>query len=212
MRRNLDVGRRLLPVQQLPRRAQPRVLLPVRPPGPDGALNIAYTYFRQAIKHVHVPADVVDRLRRSPSGDGGDAPSRPPPHLTTAAHASRSSPAPARASASPSPTTCRCRVARLRSQPLARRVARRRHVGAVRPGRRDLGREAVQAVREAAAGGVDAIVHAAGLQFSARLGELRPEEGERMWAVHVRGAEFVVGGLVDPLVDGGRSCSWAAAP
>jgi NAD(P)-dependent dehydrogenase (short-subunit alcohol dehydrogenase family) len=64
--------------------------------------------------------------------------------------------------------------------------------------------EAVRAVRETATGGVDAIVHAAGLQFSARVDELRPEQGERMWAVHVRGAEIVVGGLVDALVGGGR--------
>ena len=64
--------------------------------------------------------------------------------------------------------------------------------------------EAVKAVRAAAAGGVGAIVHAAGLQFSSGIGGLRPEEGERMWAVHVRGAELVVGGLVDTLVDGGR--------
>ncbi|TQM61781.1 SDR family NAD(P)-dependent oxidoreductase [Humibacillus xanthopallidus] len=64
--------------------------------------------------------------------------------------------------------------------------------------------EAVQAVREAATGGVDAIVHAAGLQFSALVAELRPEQGERMWAVHVRGAELVVGGLVETLCDGGR--------
>ncbi len=63
---------------------------------------------------------------------------------------------------------------------------------------------AVQAVRETAAGGVDAIVHAAGLQHSAGVGELRAEHGERMWMVHVRGAELVVGGLVDALVHGGR--------
>ncbi|KRF40110.1 SDR family NAD(P)-dependent oxidoreductase [Terrabacter sp. Soil810] len=64
--------------------------------------------------------------------------------------------------------------------------------------------EAVRVVRGTAAGGVDAIVHAAGLQYSAGVGELRPEQGERMWAVHVRGAELVVGGLVGSLVAGGR--------
>lgn len=63
---------------------------------------------------------------------------------------------------------------------------------------------AVRAVRETATGGVDAIVHAAGLQYSAGVGDLRPEQGERMWAVHVRGAELVVGGLVGVLADGGR--------
>jgi len=64
--------------------------------------------------------------------------------------------------------------------------------------------EAVSTVRETLAGGVGAIVHAAGLQYSAGVGHLRPDHGERMWAVHVRGAELVVGGLVDALVDGGR--------
>jgi NAD(P)-dependent dehydrogenase (short-subunit alcohol dehydrogenase family) len=64
--------------------------------------------------------------------------------------------------------------------------------------------EAVRVVRETAAGGVDAIVHAAGLQYSGRVGDLRPEQGERMWAVHVRGAELVVGGLVSALVNAGR--------
>ena len=64
--------------------------------------------------------------------------------------------------------------------------------------------EAVQAVRETAAGGVDAIVHAAGLQYSSGIRDLRVEQGERRWAVHVRGAELVVGGLADALADGGR--------
>ena len=64
--------------------------------------------------------------------------------------------------------------------------------------------EAVRAVRGTATGGVDAIVHAAGLQYSAGVGDLRPEQGERMWAVHVRGAELVVGGLIGVLGDGGR--------
>jgi NAD(P)-dependent dehydrogenase (short-subunit alcohol dehydrogenase family) len=64
--------------------------------------------------------------------------------------------------------------------------------------------DAVRAVLTAAAGRVDAIVHAAGLQYSAGVGQLRLEQGERMWAVHVRGAELVVGGLVSSLADGGR--------
>ena len=64
--------------------------------------------------------------------------------------------------------------------------------------------EAVRAVRGTATGGVDAIVHAAGLQYSAGVGDLRPEQGERMWVVHVRGAELVVGGLAGVLADGGR--------
>jgi NAD(P)-dependent dehydrogenase (short-subunit alcohol dehydrogenase family) len=64
--------------------------------------------------------------------------------------------------------------------------------------------EAVREVRNATAGGVDAIVHAAGLQFSAGVADLKPEHGERMWAVHVRGAELLVSGLVGSLVEGGR--------
>ncbi|MER7072014.1 exo-alpha-sialidase [Terrabacter sp. NPDC000476] len=36
-------------------------------PGPDGDLHVAYTYHRRAIKHVHLPAEVVDALRRGPS-------------------------------------------------------------------------------------------------------------------------------------------------
>lgn len=36
-------------------------------PGRDGDLHVAYTYHRRAIKHVHLPADVVDRFRASAS-------------------------------------------------------------------------------------------------------------------------------------------------
>jgi predicted neuraminidase len=36
-------------------------------PGPGGDLHVAYTYHRRAIKHVHLPADVVARLRQGPS-------------------------------------------------------------------------------------------------------------------------------------------------
>lgn len=32
-------------------------------PGPDGDLHVAYTYHRRAIKYVHLPADLIDRLR-----------------------------------------------------------------------------------------------------------------------------------------------------
>jgi NAD(P)-dependent dehydrogenase (short-subunit alcohol dehydrogenase family) len=64
--------------------------------------------------------------------------------------------------------------------------------------------EAVREVREATAGGVHAIIHAAGLQYSAGVADLKPEQGERMWAVHVRAAELVVSGLVGSMVDGGR--------
>ena len=56
----------------------------------------------------------------------------------------------------------------------------------------------------AAFGGAAPIGPAAGPQDSAGVGDLRPEQGERMWAVHVRGAELVVGGLIGVLGDGGR--------
>jgi predicted neuraminidase len=32
-------------------------------PGPDGDLHVAYTFHRRAIKHVHLPAELVARLR-----------------------------------------------------------------------------------------------------------------------------------------------------
>ncbi|MBO3677916.1 SDR family NAD(P)-dependent oxidoreductase [Streptomyces sp. NEAU-YJ-81] len=52
--------------------------------------------------------------------------------------------------------------------------------------------------------GVDAIVHAAGVQRSARLGELAPEDGSLMWRIHVQAAGVLVDTLVDRLADGGR--------
>jgi predicted neuraminidase len=36
-------------------------------PGPNGDLHVAYTYHRRAIKHLHLPAEVVDSLRVGPS-------------------------------------------------------------------------------------------------------------------------------------------------
>jgi predicted neuraminidase len=36
-------------------------------PGRDGDLHVAYTYHRRAIKHVHLPAELVDAYRRSAS-------------------------------------------------------------------------------------------------------------------------------------------------
>lgn len=53
-------------------------------------------------------------------------------------------------------------------------------------------------------GSLDAIVHAAGLQRSARLGELSSADGHAMWEVHVRAAEELVNALVGDVVDGGR--------
>ncbi|MEU9187104.1 SDR family oxidoreductase [Streptomyces sp. NPDC048484] len=50
----------------------------------------------------------------------------------------------------------------------------------------------------------DAIVHAAGLQRSAPLGELSAEDGELMWRVHVHAATILVDTLADRLPDGAR--------
>jgi NAD(P)-dependent dehydrogenase (short-subunit alcohol dehydrogenase family) len=53
-------------------------------------------------------------------------------------------------------------------------------------------------------GALDAIVHAAGLQRSARLGELSAGDGQAMWTVHVGAAEELVNTLIGDVVDGGR--------
>ena len=53
-------------------------------------------------------------------------------------------------------------------------------------------------------GPLDAIVHAAGLQRSARLGELSPADGQAMWEVHVGAVEELVNALIHDVVDGGR--------
>ncbi|WP_199493372.1 SDR family NAD(P)-dependent oxidoreductase [Marinitenerispora sediminis] len=50
----------------------------------------------------------------------------------------------------------------------------------------------------------DAVVHAAGLQRSARLGALSAADGAAMWQVHVAAAEVLVDALVDRVPDGGR--------
>ncbi|MDT0484104.1 SDR family NAD(P)-dependent oxidoreductase [Streptomyces doebereineriae] len=50
----------------------------------------------------------------------------------------------------------------------------------------------------------DAVVHAAGLQRSAPLGELSAEDGELMWRVHVHAATILVDTLADRLPDGAR--------
>ena len=55
-----------------------------------------------------------------------------------------------------------------------------------------------------ALGAVDAVVHAAGLQHSAPLGELDPERGLQMWRVHVGAAEVIVNALAPALRDGAR--------
>ncbi|GAA2360930.1 SDR family NAD(P)-dependent oxidoreductase [Streptomyces cuspidosporus] len=52
--------------------------------------------------------------------------------------------------------------------------------------------------------GADAVVHAAGVQRSARLGGLSTADGELMWRVHVAAAEVLVDTLADRIPDGGR--------
>jgi NAD(P)-dependent dehydrogenase (short-subunit alcohol dehydrogenase family) len=51
---------------------------------------------------------------------------------------------------------------------------------------------------------VDAIVHAAGFQRSARLGNLSAQDGEAMWRVHVDAASVLVDTAVDRMPDGAR--------
>ncbi|MEV8422075.1 SDR family NAD(P)-dependent oxidoreductase [Streptomyces niveus] len=53
-------------------------------------------------------------------------------------------------------------------------------------------------------GPVDAVVHAAGLQRSARLGALSADDGALMWNVHVQAAAVLLDTLVGRLTDGGR--------
>jgi NAD(P)-dependent dehydrogenase (short-subunit alcohol dehydrogenase family) len=52
--------------------------------------------------------------------------------------------------------------------------------------------------------GVDAILHAAGLQRPAPVTGLSIEDGARMWTVHVQAAEVLVSTLVNRLCDDGR--------
>ena len=55
-----------------------------------------------------------------------------------------------------------------------------------------------------AAGPVDAVVHAAGFQVSAPLGELDLAAGAGMWRVHVGAAEQLLDGAARSMPDGGR--------
>ncbi|WP_216588162.1 SDR family NAD(P)-dependent oxidoreductase [Streptomyces brasiliscabiei] len=50
----------------------------------------------------------------------------------------------------------------------------------------------------------DAVVHAAGLQRSAPLGELSADDGELMWRVHVQAAVVLLDALAGRLPDGAR--------
>lgn len=54
------------------------------------------------------------------------------------------------------------------------------------------------------AGPVDAVVHAAGLQYAGPLGELDSEHGLQMWRIHVGAAEVLLDALVTKLSDGAR--------
>jgi NAD(P)-dependent dehydrogenase (short-subunit alcohol dehydrogenase family) len=62
------------------------------------------------------------------------------------------------------------------------------------------------AIRRAVAeiASVDAIVHAAGLQHSARIGQLNDDHGDVMWRVHVAAAAALVDALAARISDGGR--------
>jgi NAD(P)-dependent dehydrogenase (short-subunit alcohol dehydrogenase family) len=51
---------------------------------------------------------------------------------------------------------------------------------------------------------VDAVVHAAGVQFSAPLGQLDAEHSAQMWRLHVGAAEALVNALAPGIRDGGR--------
>lgn len=53
-------------------------------------------------------------------------------------------------------------------------------------------------------GPLDAVVHSAGVQRSARLGALSPADGALMWRLHVDAATAVVDAVVDRVADGGR--------
>jgi NAD(P)-dependent dehydrogenase (short-subunit alcohol dehydrogenase family) len=53
-------------------------------------------------------------------------------------------------------------------------------------------------------GPLDAVVHSAGVQRSARLGSLSAADGALMWQVHVAAATAVVDAVIDRVHDGGR--------
>jgi NAD(P)-dependent dehydrogenase (short-subunit alcohol dehydrogenase family) len=53
-------------------------------------------------------------------------------------------------------------------------------------------------------GQLDAVVHAAGVQRSARLGSLSAADGALMWRLHVDAATAVVDAVIDRVRDGGR--------
>jgi NAD(P)-dependent dehydrogenase (short-subunit alcohol dehydrogenase family) len=68
----------------------------------------------------------------------------------------------------------------------------------------DLGDVATVPERLADVGPLDAVVHAAGVQRSGRLGALPADDGDVMWRLHVAAAAAVVDSVVARLHDGGR--------
>ncbi|MEU5612414.1 SDR family NAD(P)-dependent oxidoreductase [Streptomyces sparsogenes] len=85
-------------------------------------------------------------------------------------------------------------------------ISRSAPVAAERMGwiRVDLARPEALRAALAPVTGADAVVHAAGVQRSARLGGLSTSDGELMWRVHVAAAEVLVDTLADRIPDGGR--------
>lgn len=51
---------------------------------------------------------------------------------------------------------------------------------------------------------VDAVVHAAGVQFAAPLGQLNLDHSAQMWRIHVGAAEALIDAVASRLTDGGR--------
>jgi NAD(P)-dependent dehydrogenase (short-subunit alcohol dehydrogenase family) len=68
----------------------------------------------------------------------------------------------------------------------------------------DLARPESTATAVGDLGSVHALIHAAGFQVSGRLGDLDPDDGSRMYAVHVDAAIRLANGLVGRMTDGGR--------
>jgi NAD(P)-dependent dehydrogenase (short-subunit alcohol dehydrogenase family) len=68
----------------------------------------------------------------------------------------------------------------------------------------DLGDFAQLEERASTIAAADALVHAAGLQYSAPLGQLQVDRGLQMWRIHVGAAEILVNTLAARLRDGAR--------
>jgi len=68
----------------------------------------------------------------------------------------------------------------------------------------DLADPAAVSALASAAGPLDAVVYAAGIQSSAVLGELDAAAGEAMWRLHVQAPTGLLNALVGSITDGGR--------